>query len=156
MKSVNYTPRACEVLEEVQDLMHRKNMDYTSDIVGDDAYFPPGWEIAPNAVLLNTKLQRYVASVAGGEDNTPEECLRDMIAYAARAVAHLESQDPLRGITYGNSANTAKERRDALLEAAMSDEPKLCQCDDTVPFDPEMEAWTAAQDAKKRIEDNER
>ena len=96
MSKVNYTPRACEVLEEVQGLMKQKTKDYTSNVIGDDAYFPDGYEIAPNAVLMHTKLVRYVASVAGGEDNTPEECLHDLIAYAARAIARLEdiNEDP--------------------------------------------------------------
>ena len=93
----NYTLRAIEVLEEVAETMRRKSEDYTSDVIGDDAYFPQGWEIAPNAVLINTKLQRYVASVAGGEDNTPYDCLIDLIAYAARAHARLEETDTSNG-----------------------------------------------------------
>lgn len=93
MNSQNYTPRAIEVLEEVATLMKRKNEDYTSDIVSDPDYFGD-WEQAPNITLMMTKLLRYRATYGNTHNfDDAKACLTDLIAYAARAIVHIELEE---------------------------------------------------------------
>lgn len=87
----SYFERAVEVLEECASLMERKGQDYQGGSVQDDDYYPHGWQSFDT--MLTTKVLRF-RSVMEQQNNvnfdTAEDCLRDLINYAARCIVYLE------------------------------------------------------------------
>ena len=88
--------RAKEILEEQKEVLDRKGKDYTNpnSSVCDADHFR--WDAIPGMVLMNTKLLRYASVMEGGNDPNHEgatDSLRDLINYAARTLAYLETQE---------------------------------------------------------------
>tara|TARA_B100001113_G_C20611487_1_gene406340 strand:+ start:171 stop:509 length:339 start_codon:yes stop_codon:yes gene_type:complete len=85
-----YLYEATKVLEECVDLMVRKGKDYQGGSVCDDDYYPHGWKSFDT--MLTTKVLRF-RSVMEQQGNvnydSAEDCLRDLINYAARCVVWL-------------------------------------------------------------------
>lgn len=87
----SYFERAIEVLEECANLMERKGQDYQGGSVQDDDYYPHGWRSFDT--MLTTKVLRFRSVMEQQNDvnfDTAEDCLRDLINYAARCIVYLE------------------------------------------------------------------
>lgn len=87
----SYFERAIEVLEECASLMERKGQDYQGGSVQDDDYYPHGWQSFDT--MLTTKVLRFRSVMEQQNDvnfDTAEDCLRDLINYAARCIVYLE------------------------------------------------------------------
>jgi len=87
----SYYERAIEVLEECGSLMASKGVDYQGGSVKDDDYYPHGWRSFDT--MLTTKVLRFrsVMEQKGSVNfDTADDCLRDLINYAARAIVWME------------------------------------------------------------------
>jgi len=87
----SYYERAIEVLEECGSLMASKGVDYQGGSVKDDDYYPHGWRSFDT--MLTTKVLRFrsVMEQKGAVNfDTADDCLRDLINYAARAIVWME------------------------------------------------------------------
>ena len=93
-RATSLNERAIEILEEVANKLRKKNEDYTGGSVTDDMYFDlPGVKEAPNATLMWTKMLRYVSTYESGSNfDNCQDCLIDLIGYAARASARLDAE----------------------------------------------------------------
>ena len=93
MKKESYLNEAITVLEECATLMEMKGKDYQGGSVSDDDYYPHGWKSFDT--MLNTKLLRFRSVMEQEGDvnfDSAEDCLRDLINYAARCVVWLNRQ----------------------------------------------------------------
>ena len=87
-------PRACEILEEAAAVLQKKGEDYAGGSVKDTDYFK--YDGVPGMPLMYTKILRYYSLMTqGGAQNFEgvEDTLKDLINYAARTIAYLESQE---------------------------------------------------------------
>ena len=93
MKKETYLYDAIKVLEDCTELMIKKGKDYQGGSVYDDDYYPHGWKSFDS--MLTTKILRF-RSVMEQQGNvnydTADDCLRDLINYAARCVVWLNRQ----------------------------------------------------------------
>ena len=90
MTKETYLYDATKVLEECVDLMVRKGKDYQGGSVCDDDYYPHGWKSFDT--MLTTKMLRFrsVMEQQGHVNyDTADDCLRDLINYAACCVVWL-------------------------------------------------------------------
>ena len=110
MTKETYLYDATKVLEDCVDLMVRKGKDYQGGSVCDDDYYPHGWKSFDT--MLTTKVLRFI-SVMEQQGNvnydTADDCLRDLINYAARCVVwlnrhskqeHLENEELVKEDDY--------------------------------------------------------
>ena len=90
MTKESYLEEAIEVLSECAALMGKKGKDYQGGSVCDDDYYPHGWKSFDT--MLTTKVLRFrsVMEQQGHVNyDTADDCLRDLINYAARCVVWL-------------------------------------------------------------------
>ena len=90
MTKESYLKEAIEVLSECAALMGKKGKDYQGGSVCDDDYYAHGWKSFDT--MLTTKVLRFrsVMEQQGHVNyDTADDCLRDLINYAARCVVWL-------------------------------------------------------------------
>ena len=110
MREESYLKEAIEVLSECATLMGNKGKDYQGGSVCDDDYYPHGWKSFDT--MLTTKVLRFrsVMEQQGHVNyDTADDCLRDLINYAARCVVwlnrrakqeHLENEEDVKEDDY--------------------------------------------------------
>ena len=94
MREKSYLEESVEVLSECASLMGKKGKDYQGGSVCDDDYYPHGWKSFDT--MLTTKVLRFrsVMEQQGSVNfDTADDCLRDLINYAARCVVWLNRQN---------------------------------------------------------------
>ena len=98
--------RAKEILEEQKQVLDNKGKDYqnpNSSITDADYY---KWDKVPGMTMMQTKLLRYASVIEGGNNPNHEgatDSLRDLINYAARTLAYLETQEGKTNMTNNTS-----------------------------------------------------
>lgn len=86
-----YLHDAITVLRECATLMEKKGKDYQGGSVCDDDYYPHGWQSFDT--MLTTKVLRFRSVMEQQGDinyDTADDCLRDLINYAARCIVWME------------------------------------------------------------------